>query len=564
MSNHVRRPRLLAALIPAMLAVGLCAQMPAAAAASAAQTGHVRVGHTVKRIVVPGTAQSEQRQVDVHLWYPADQRRVFEAPKASYTSKLRGVPIIDERYDPLSWSVEARIANENAAIDSDGQALPVIVFSHGSVNDPIDYAYTLKLVARAGFVVAAPYHVNNTQDDVRIDFINANARVPSFPCHDGRPSPCSRTDVPLSMADRVRDISHVLDNVPGWFGARADVSRAGVLGHSRGTATALAAAGGSAPWRARPELVCVQPKPAGDDPRCWPGVVREPRIKAVMGLAIAVRSITFGADLRKVEVPAMLVAGTLDRTSPHEVSWAAFEQLSSTDKSFVSIANATHRTFDSTYCAQMQAAGAIAQANPRAILDWHTVTQILRATAPTQAGVVPPVGTSGEAMDYCSFSYFTSPVDIRPLVASITGFNVTPDNVPRTGLETEEVKERVNELAVTFFGRVLKPPAPPAPVAPASPRVRVANLPRACASRSFRVRVRSESAAQPQRVTVSLDGRRIRTTTRSSFRVRVPVGRPRPGVHRLTGVAVDAAGPRTARTFRFRVCPARRAPRFAG
>jgi predicted dienelactone hydrolase len=39
----------------------------------------------------------------------------------------------------------------------------VIVFSHGSVNDPIDYTWTLEGIARAGFIVAAPYHTNNTQ-----------------------------------------------------------------------------------------------------------------------------------------------------------------------------------------------------------------------------------------------------------------------------------------------------------------------------------------------------------------------------------------------------------------
>ena len=106
-------------------------------------------------------------------------------------------------------------------------------------------------------------------------------------------------------------------------------------------------------------------------------------------------------------------------------------------------------------------------------------------------------------------------------------------------------------------------PAAPAP-APAPPRVTAANIPRACASRSFLARVRSDTAAPPQRVTVSLDGRRIRTTSRGSFRVRVPVGGLRPGSHRLTVVAIDAAGNRTRRTFRFRVCAARRAPRFTG
>ena len=129
----------------------------------------------------------------------------------------------------------------------------MIVFSHGSNNDPIDYAHTLELIAGAGFVVAAPYHVNNTQDDARIDYVNQQAREQLHAtqrvlyCNDGLPpranfgtGDCSKSNVPLNMADRVRDISRILDELPRWFGNRVDVSRAGVMGHSRGTVTALA------------------------------------------------------------------------------------------------------------------------------------------------------------------------------------------------------------------------------------------------------------------------------------------------------------------------------------
>jgi hypothetical protein len=58
-------------------------------------------------------------------------------------------------------------------------------------------------------------------------------------------------------------------------------------------------------------------------------------------------------------------------------------------------------------------------------------------------------------MDFCSFDTFTTPTDIRPLVASVTGFNVTPTNVPTTGMDTAEMKENVIDLAVTFFGTAL-------------------------------------------------------------------------------------------------------------
>ena len=59
-------------------------------------------------------------------------------------------------------------------------------------------------------------------------------------------------------------------------------------------------------------------------------------------------------------------------------------------------------------------------------------------------------------MDFCRFETFTSPADIRPLVASLTGFVVTPSNVPATGLDSTQVKDQVTELAVAFFGHALE------------------------------------------------------------------------------------------------------------
>jgi hypothetical protein len=58
-------------------------------------------------------------------------------------------------------------------------------------------------------------------------------------------------------------------------------------------------------------------------------------------------------------------------------------------------------------------------------------------------------------LDFCGFETFTNPTDIRPLVSSITDFPVTEDNVPRSGLDTEEVKQDVPEMAVSFFRTVL-------------------------------------------------------------------------------------------------------------
>lgn len=438
-STVMTRPVL--ALIATALTFGLLGQLPGETAEASVGRPDLGVGHTVKRIVVPGSTQGESRQVDVHLWYPADKRTLFAAPKTRYTSALNGKEL-PTQWDPLSWTIEGEIAREDPAIDRHGKALPVVVFSHGSTNDPIDYAYTLELIAGEGFVVAAPYHVNNTQDDVRIDYINAQAGTQWFSCNDGRPGPCSRTNVPRSMDDRVRDIGAILDNLPGWFGDRVDVSRAGILGHSRGTVTALAAAGGSSQWGFGP----LEDRPG------------RPRVKAIMGMAIGAPAITFGVDLANVRVPAVLVAGGLDQNSSPAVSEAAYDAISSEVKAFVTIKRATHRSFDSAYCAQMQASGAIAVKNgARAILDLHTVTGIAAS---------PPMGVSGKAVHYCSRDFFTKPVDIRTLVASIPSSEFPPSvgppsvcittKIPCTGLDTDVVKRAMKELAVAFFERALK------------------------------------------------------------------------------------------------------------
>ena len=241
-------------------------------ATAAVHQGSFAIGHSIQHLNVPGTS-GEIRPVTVHLWYPAVPR---VAATSTYTSRLFGVTLLPQ-WDPLSWQVSQGLAREDVPPTMGGGPWPVIVFSHGATNNAIDYAFMLEELASFGFIVAAPDHVGNTQDDVRIDFINAQAQSQLLPCFDNFTAPCQRgTNVPNSMKNRIHDVSAVIDSLTTWFGNRVDVSRIGMIGHSRGTVTALAAAGGSSLW----------------------GFPPEPRVKAIMGMAIGTPPLPSGRTSR--------------------------------------------------------------------------------------------------------------------------------------------------------------------------------------------------------------------------------------------------------------------------
>ncbi len=464
------------------LAPGLArAQQAAPADECPTSSPRFRVGHTIRYVNVSGAfdpntqTQGEIRPIQVQLWDPArdqddcDESADFEqgpsgcqAPPTVYRSRLYGqygdllAPL---NWSPLSWTISAANAFEDARVARGDDRFPVVVFSHGNDNDAIDYAYTLEALASYGYIVAAPDHLNNTQEEVRIDFANAALRAAHqqnlIPCFDNAPydvaangdlhcarpifpsSVPPRLGVAKSMVDRYHDVQAVLDALPAWFGVRADMERVGVMGHSRGTVTSLSAAGGSSLW-GRAEGVDFLP---------------DPRIKAVMGLAIGGQPITLGVDLENVTVPVLLVAARLDKNSPWPVSQLAIASMpASTDKQLVVIENAVHRHFDSGYCAELQSSAAIAQApipagSPLPRLDRQTATQIL----------VSPL--SGLAIDYCALSYFETPANIegfvQPIVAqSVPAFTFSSP-VPTLGLSTDTVKDTVISLAVPFFARVL-------------------------------------------------------------------------------------------------------------
>jgi hypothetical protein len=107
-----------------------------------------------------------------------------------------------------------------------------------------------------------------------------------------------------------------------------------------------------------------------------------------------------------------------------------------------------------------------------------------------------------------------------------------------------------------------QPPTTERPTAQRRPRARVTGVPsRRCTRANFSTRVRVTAAAGVRSVRVMLDGRRIASTRRAAFNLRVPARALRSGRHRLTVVVRDRNG-RQARVSRvFQRCP--RPPRPA-
>jgi len=386
------------------------------------QRGKFRVGHTRIEVILTGSV-GERRPIDVEIWYPANTKGFNAAPVTVYRSRLFGVPLIPARWDPLSWQITSGVAKENVQIRARGRAFPVVIFSHGAGSSPLDYIPTLEHLASHGYVVAAPWHTRNNQDDTRTNFINNQAGFRVFPCLDGRPTPCMGQTPQAIGANRIRDLGAIADTLPSLFGTRVNVERIGVMGHSAGSLTAVLAAGGSTSW----------------------GIPPDPRVDSILGLAMISDDIIDQVDLAKVTVPALLIAAEFDANTPPARSVRVYNGVSSTEKAYVLLSNAVHRSFSSSFCSQMQAAGAIAQSDPtRAILDRHTLTNVLVSTP-----------ENGSTLDYCADDYFTHPVDIRPIVSSMTGFNVTESNVPRLGVASDEVNRLVSELAVAFFDSTL-------------------------------------------------------------------------------------------------------------
>jgi len=222
---------------------------------------------------------------------------------------------------------------------------PMVVFSHGVASGRGALVYLAEHLASHGYGVAVPQHDDDSQ------------KYETFLAGAGQPPN------PITLITRPRDISQVLDELERQAQSdptldRLDLNNVGVLGHSLGGYTVLAAAGAelnfeqvadncSLAERNRPSLnpsLLVQCD-LGDLAAAAPFVLRDPRIRAAIALSPPT-SLFFGeTGLAALDVPTLVLATTADIVVPAVPEQIEpYRGLQMDNRYLVVLGNATHFT----------------------------------------------------------------------------------------------------------------------------------------------------------------------------------------------------------------------------
>jgi predicted dienelactone hydrolase len=217
-----------------------------------------------------------------------------------------------------------------------GQALPLIVVSHGNGGGPGSHADTAMSLAAAGLIVAAPMH---TGDNYRDD---------------------SGVGSGHWLTDRSRHIHATLDYMLTRWPGHDHIApqRIGVFGFSAGALTALTAIGAEpdlnlvAPHCASaPEFACALLRNAhsglleGRDLPSPTALVHDSRIGAAVVAAPGLGFTLTPAGLSHVAVPVQLWSGEADTNVPYATNAAPVRESLSARVEFHSVPGAQHFSF---------------------------------------------------------------------------------------------------------------------------------------------------------------------------------------------------------------------------
>jgi len=245
----------------------------------------------------PNTRNTGPRPVTVELYYPSTAAAVAGVPRDQ--PAVLGVPVTEI---PAYRDV-ARAAGNH----------PLVVFSHGNNGIRFQSVFFALHLASHGYVVASPDHHGNTFADTLAGIVD-----------------------PLVVTNRPADMSFVIDEMlalsatPGSIlDGAVDADRIGASGHSFGGFTSFILAGGTgSPF----------------------GAFLDERVKAIFPQAPA--AALPEALFRNIDVPTLIIGGTIDRTTPFPTNQQRPYDLIPSGPSIVALAelaNGGHFTF-SDFC----------------------------------------------------------------------------------------------------------------------------------------------------------------------------------------------------------------------
>jgi predicted dienelactone hydrolase len=244
------------------------------------EPGPFNVGHLETNVTYAPADGSPDRTLRLVLWYPTEAETGAEV---LYGGLLPAEGVLG-----------------GAPPAAAPAAFPLVVFSHGNTSFAEQSHFLTTFLASHGFVVAAPDHTGNT---------------------------FTAGDPPADIFHlRPLDVSAVLDHLLGAEAPEALAERlsdaTAVAGHSFGGYTALAATGGAIDVDLLNGLCTDGTLPTTGcaaiqaHEELYRGGFADPRVDAAVPMTPGA-TVVFGADgLAGVEVPTLLMTGSLDRTTP--------------------------------------------------------------------------------------------------------------------------------------------------------------------------------------------------------------------------------------------------------